>query len=325
MTKKIWLDYFPPGQTERGIWSKADSAPSATAFEAVRAANDDLISRAARVRHVKRGGTYAVLGRGKVQTDTPLADYAEVVAYRSEDDGMLWVRPVSEFEDGRFDALPAAQVQAEPVAWGESYDGGKFFHTVSLTKTRHHTFPFYDHPAPTPPAPDDLDEAVASLAEFHAKGGKTLDQIRGELSPAPDDLDARQLRKLAADFGAYVRENASVPDILNGGWKHPFSVTFEENQLRAFITALRARPATVQVKPLVWELEPDRDAEYPKWTAETDLEKSYHVFKAWWGAQDKWAFVGIDGFYHSEADAKAAAQADYEARIRAALAGKGGA
>ena len=55
-----------------------------------------------RVQHVKRGSTYRVIGRGKVQTDTPLSDYAEVVIYQGEADDLFWVRPVSEFEDGRF-------------------------------------------------------------------------------------------------------------------------------------------------------------------------------------------------------------------------------
>lgn len=58
-----------------------------------------------RVQHKKRGSTYRIVGRGKVQTDTPLTDYAEVVVYQCEDDGTVWVRPVSEFEDGRFAAL----------------------------------------------------------------------------------------------------------------------------------------------------------------------------------------------------------------------------
>jgi hypothetical protein len=59
-----------------------------------------------RVQHVKRGSTYRVIGCGKVQTDTPLADYAEVVIYQGENDGMIWCRPVAEFDDGRFAALP---------------------------------------------------------------------------------------------------------------------------------------------------------------------------------------------------------------------------
>lgn len=77
---------------------------------------------AVRVQHIKRGSTYRVLGRGKVQTDAPLTDYAEVVVYQGEADGLVWVRPTSEFDDGRFAELPAltiqppAQVQAEAVA-----------------------------------------------------------------------------------------------------------------------------------------------------------------------------------------------------------------
>lgn len=57
-----------------------------------------------RVRHVKRGSAYIVLGEAQIQTDTPLKDYDSVVVYQSYD-GKLWVRPVSEFTDGRFVAL----------------------------------------------------------------------------------------------------------------------------------------------------------------------------------------------------------------------------
>jgi hypothetical protein len=59
-------------------------------------------------KHVKRGSTYRLDGYGEVQTDTPLNDYAKVAIYRAED-GTTWVRPVSEFEDGRFEALSAPQ------------------------------------------------------------------------------------------------------------------------------------------------------------------------------------------------------------------------
>ena len=70
-----------------------------------------------RVQHKKRGSTYRVVGRGKVQTDTPLTDYAEVVVYQCEADGTIWVRPVSEFEDGRFAALaPTDAAQAREAA-----------------------------------------------------------------------------------------------------------------------------------------------------------------------------------------------------------------
>lgn len=55
--------------------------------------------------HRKRGTTYWVHGYGRLQTDVPIADMTEVVVYRSEDDGSIWVRPVREFEDGRFKVL----------------------------------------------------------------------------------------------------------------------------------------------------------------------------------------------------------------------------
>lgn len=62
----------------------------------------EKITDGQRVQHVKRGSTYRVLGRAKVQTDVPLKDYDEVVIYQSEHDQSLWVRLVLEFEDGRF-------------------------------------------------------------------------------------------------------------------------------------------------------------------------------------------------------------------------------
>ena len=55
-------------------------------------------------KHVKRGSVYTEIGRGKIQTDTPLQDYDEVVVYQDSEES-IWVRPVSEFEDGRFVAI----------------------------------------------------------------------------------------------------------------------------------------------------------------------------------------------------------------------------
>ena len=58
--------------------------------------------------------------------------------------------------------------EAVPVAWGESYDGGAFFSTVSLTKTKHHTYPLYAHP-PQPSA--SVVEALEAM--LHAVCGET--------------------------------------------------------------------------------------------------------------------------------------------------------
>jgi len=73
-------------------------------------------------RHKKRGSEYELLGAGKMQseewkvahryrdmgeweTDMVPVDMSDVAVYRSVDDASLWVRPLKEFEDGRFVAL----------------------------------------------------------------------------------------------------------------------------------------------------------------------------------------------------------------------------
>lgn len=57
-----------------------------------------------RWRHVKTGGTYVELFRGKMQAKGAF-DMQPVVVYRSEADGSVWTRLESEFEDGRFEKI----------------------------------------------------------------------------------------------------------------------------------------------------------------------------------------------------------------------------
>lgn len=48
-------------------------------------------------RHVKTNGVYVVMAIGRLESDL-----TEVVVYQSVENGSVWVRNKSEFEDGRF-------------------------------------------------------------------------------------------------------------------------------------------------------------------------------------------------------------------------------
>lgn len=65
-----------------------------------------------RVRHKKRGTTYRVLHGAVMQSShwhdalfRGPSDGRTVVVYQSESDGSVWVRPATEFEDGRFENI----------------------------------------------------------------------------------------------------------------------------------------------------------------------------------------------------------------------------
>jgi hypothetical protein len=60
--------------------------------------------QATKWRHKKRGTIYTEIGRGQFQCEGSSLDYEEVVIYESER-GQLWVRPVAEFDDGRFEKV----------------------------------------------------------------------------------------------------------------------------------------------------------------------------------------------------------------------------
>ncbi len=57
---------------------------------------DTEIEAGTRWRH-RKGGTYAVVAVARME-----ANLYPAVVYKSERDGLVWVRPLEEFEDGRF-------------------------------------------------------------------------------------------------------------------------------------------------------------------------------------------------------------------------------
>lgn len=58
-----------------------------------------------RYRHKKRGTTYKVIGTGTVQAAAPIPEGTVVTIYQCEQTNALWVRPTSEFIDGRFEDM----------------------------------------------------------------------------------------------------------------------------------------------------------------------------------------------------------------------------
>ena len=77
-------------------------------------------------RHKKRGNEYTVIATGKVQTETGLADMADVTIYRG-DGGDIWARATAEFYDGRFERVaPPAQTDKR------DYTDGRPIGTVSV-------------------------------------------------------------------------------------------------------------------------------------------------------------------------------------------------
>jgi len=62
-------------------------------------------------KHVKRGTTYAEIGRAELQASQDVVEGVTLVIYRG-DDGKLWARQEDEFEDGRFEEV---QREAAPI------------------------------------------------------------------------------------------------------------------------------------------------------------------------------------------------------------------
>lgn len=55
--------------------------------------------------HKKSGGDYTIVGVANLQSMVAIAEPTQLVVYRAHSDSSLWVRPHSEFFDGRFQEL----------------------------------------------------------------------------------------------------------------------------------------------------------------------------------------------------------------------------
>lgn len=121
-------------------------------------------------RHKKSRGLYAVIGIGHMQTDNwwsltgaavphlPV-DMEEVVIYRSIEDSSLWVRPIAEFQDGRFEKLEDGRHDHMTDAYA----------ALSWALAEIDGFTLYDNPKQRENCRDRAGEVLAGLAAGKAK------------------------------------------------------------------------------------------------------------------------------------------------------------
>lgn len=103
---------------ERRFYQTAGNGPAAHVAlriaEGIEAALRAVAKPMPTHRHRKRGHDYIKVARGHLQTDVPISDYAELVAYVDHASGDWWFRPPGEFDDkARFDTLSIEGTPAE--------------------------------------------------------------------------------------------------------------------------------------------------------------------------------------------------------------------
>jgi len=116
LRKQIGSAISDPGATQgykgdRGLAEWQLDAVMPIILEALRGASGGGAGEVRTWRHVKRGSTYREIGRAKLQAATIQPREGNTLVVYHGDDGQLWARLSSEFEDGRFE-----EIQPTPAA-----------------------------------------------------------------------------------------------------------------------------------------------------------------------------------------------------------------
>lgn len=153
-------------------------------------------------------------------------------------------------------------------------------------------------------------EILTTAAGF---GYEKCEYIRADLAhPAP--VAHAELEALAEQcVSRAIKRLQGLPDYAG----RPSWDSIIADEMRSALRARTAQTVGVRVKPLEWEADPYNEGDYQFWRAkageyiyEVGCDRTY-----WWQEDGAANICAIDGFPSGDA-AKAAAQADYEQRIR---------